>query len=642
MPFAVFRRHQRKLLAIFAILAMFGFVVADSLPRLLSGGPVGGGNPVVVELYGKSVRRSDLNALAAERSNANLFMAELTRVLTQGMRSAPEFFGKLDTRSLVDALVLQHEADRLGMPHDPESAREWLKLRYGTVMTRDLFEAILARFNNRVSGEQLLADIANQVRLANVRFLVGAPVVTPFDVFNTYRDQNERVSARAVGFRVEDYLKDVPEPSDAQVQAYYDQYKDVLPDPDRPTPGFKVPRQIQVETLSIDGEALARAIKDKLTEEELRTYYENRKAEFKKPSEFPDIIFAGNEEEAAKLTPPLVSTFDEVRANLAVSLAEERAQKEILDKFGRIKDDVMDKFVGEYLEAADAIAEAKRQGNTPRVALPKPESLKPIADKEGLGHEITPLLSRDRAEKYGLISDAEVGLSRLSGGRRFAEELFDTKSSLYEPIELTDPNGRRYLVRKLQDVAPHVPPLADIRPEVLLAWKTEQARAPAEKAAKALAEKVKAAGGKIQGEIAEGHPVITTDPVTRLQPGLPLPGQIFETGAPRPAEISQLPSAGPELRDAYFGLKEGDVAVAPDQPKTVFYVLTLNRRIPATFSGLYAPNGDYFRYRSEALTEAYKKRDEEWMKDLRAQAGLKPDWSPKDEVKTSADEPSNG
>ncbi len=33
MPFAVFRRHQRKLLAIFAILAMFGFVLADSRSR---------------------------------------------------------------------------------------------------------------------------------------------------------------------------------------------------------------------------------------------------------------------------------------------------------------------------------------------------------------------------------------------------------------------------------------------------------------------------------------------------------------------------------------------------------------------------------------------------------------------------------
>src|SRR5437763_16970914 len=87
MPFAVFRRHQKKLLAIFAILAMFGFVVADSLPRLLSGGPMTGGNPVVVELYGRSVRRSDINAMAAERGNANFFMAELTRALSEGLQS---------------------------------------------------------------------------------------------------------------------------------------------------------------------------------------------------------------------------------------------------------------------------------------------------------------------------------------------------------------------------------------------------------------------------------------------------------------------------------------------------------------------------------------------------------------------------
>src|SRR5258708_34771284 len=98
MPFAVFRRHQRKLLAIFAILAMFGFVVADSLPRLLSGSPVGGGNPVVVELYGKPVRRGEINAMAAERNNANLFMAELTGLLYR--RPAPQFFADLSTRSI--------------------------------------------------------------------------------------------------------------------------------------------------------------------------------------------------------------------------------------------------------------------------------------------------------------------------------------------------------------------------------------------------------------------------------------------------------------------------------------------------------------------------------------------------------------
>src|SRR5215208_1672015 len=162
MPFAVFRRHQRKLLAIFAILAMFGFVLADSLPRLLNSG-VGAPNqdPVVVELYGKPVRRSDINEMVVQRSNANRFLAPFT-----GGRL---IFGDISTRSIVDALILQHEADKLRMPAGSDVGREWLKRATNGVMNRDLFETTLSRFGNRVSGEQILSDIANQVRLAKVR-----------------------------------------------------------------------------------------------------------------------------------------------------------------------------------------------------------------------------------------------------------------------------------------------------------------------------------------------------------------------------------------------------------------------------------------------------------------------------------------
>ncbi len=83
----------------------------------------------------------------------------------------------------------------------------------GDKMNRDLFEILLSRLNNRVSGEQLLADIANQVRLANVRRLLSAPLVTPYDVFQAYRDQNERVAAKLVEIPVEKFLGKVPEPT---------------------------------------------------------------------------------------------------------------------------------------------------------------------------------------------------------------------------------------------------------------------------------------------------------------------------------------------------------------------------------------------------------------------------------------------
>ena len=145
--------------------------------------------------------------------------------------------------------------------------------------------------------------------------------------------------------------------------------------------------------MSIDGEALARGLKDRLLEAELLSYYENRKSEFKKPTGFPDEIFAGQPE----LTPPVVQSFAEVRPYLATSLADERAQSEIVAKFERLKNEVMIPFADKYLDQVDTIAEAKKSGETVSEVLPEPTNLKDLAAKEGLDHEITPLLDADKA-----------------------------------------------------------------------------------------------------------------------------------------------------------------------------------------------------------------------------------------------------
>ena len=78
--------------------------------------------------------------------------------------------------------------------------------------------------------------------------MLGTPVVTPLDVFQTYRDQNERVSFKVVAVPSSSFIAKVPEPTDAEVSEFYEKYKDVLPDPDQRTPGFKVPRQIKAES----------------------------------------------------------------------------------------------------------------------------------------------------------------------------------------------------------------------------------------------------------------------------------------------------------------------------------------------------------------------------------------------------------
>jgi peptidyl-prolyl cis-trans isomerase D len=620
MPFEVFRRHQRKLLAIFAILAMFGFVVSDSLPKLLNPS-YGGRDQPVVKLYGKTVYRSALNEMLQQRTLANSFVSQLSPYIR------PKFFGETRDRDLVDALILQHEADRLGLPAGPDLGRDFLKRITGDKMTSVLFEMLLSRLNNAVSGEQLLADIANQVRLANVRQLMGMPIVTPYDVYRAYRDQNERVSAKVVEIPVEKFLAKVPEPTADEINSEFEKYKDVLPDPARDTPGFKVPRQIQLDILSIDGNALKRDIKDKLTEAELRTAYENRKSEFQEKSELPADLFAGQPE----LTPPIIRPFDDDRLQLADSLAEEKAQAEIIDRFAKVKEEVLIPFFEEYATSVDDIEEAKKQNTKPKKELPSPVDLKDLARKERLSYEVTPLLARDQEERFGQISGAEVGMVRLSGGRKFADEFFDPKKALYEPEELTDVLGTRFLARKIKDVPPRIPSLDEVRKEVSLAWKMEKARPLAEKAAQELAEKLKNKGATFKEESIDGYRVLTVPPITRRQ-SVFLPSQ-FESGPPEESPIPEVQHPGEVFRNSYFGLQPGSVVVAPNQPRNIYYVLVPERREPATFAALYAPNGDEFRYKMLARDQAGRALDDQWMGWLRQEAELDRGWVPPDEAR---------
>jgi peptidyl-prolyl cis-trans isomerase D len=625
MAFEVFRRHQRKLLAIFAILAMFGFVVSDSLPRLLSSNAPGR-DQAVVKLYGKTIYQSDLNEMAMERSYANQFVSRLVPFFGQNP------FGNLKTRDMVDALILQHEADRLGLPAGPELGRDFLKQVTQGRMSAEMFDALMADFNNRVSGEQVLAAIADQVRMRRVMGLMGGSMVTPYDVYRAYRDENEKTSAKLVEVPVSKFLAQVPEPTAEQLRSYFDKYKDVLPDPTRPTPGFKVPRQVQIETLSIDGNALARDNKDRLTDAELRSAYENRKSEFQVrpgPGDLPADLFAGQPE----LTPPIIRPFSEVRPILASSLAEEKAQAQIEETFDRIKWDVLDKFFDEYQDALDAQEEAKKEGSRSLPALPQSGDLTEVAKRERLHYEMSPMLSREEAENYGQIKDAQVGLSRIGDGKKFIDEFFDPKTAMYESVTLSDPVGTRYLARKVKDVAPRVPSLDEVRSQVALAWKTEKARPLAQKAAEQLAEQLKKQATPPKDATFQGYPVVTIPAIARKFTPFSLSSNPYRMSEPEDTPISEVPSPGEGFRKSYFALQPGSVAVAPNQPETSYYVMILDRRDTATFAALYAPAGDEFRYKSFAKEQADRQLVDNWIGWLRRQAGVSSKWVPADEVR---------
>ena len=131
--------------------------------------------------------------MAAERNRANRFMAELL-----GFRPAARLRRRHSTRSLVDALILQHEADALKMPGGSE-----VGARVAQAGDRRQMNARALRERPRAVGQpgQRRADPQRHRQPGppgQVRQLLGSPVVTPLDVFQAYRDQNERVAVKAV------------------------------------------------------------------------------------------------------------------------------------------------------------------------------------------------------------------------------------------------------------------------------------------------------------------------------------------------------------------------------------------------------------------------------------------------------------
>ncbi len=617
MPFAVFRQHQRKLLAIFAIMAMVGFVLSDTLPRWINSGGVNNQDYVIADLFDRPVRRSDLALMDQQRQRANRFMAY--------MNADPRYFGGSTQAELIDAMILKHEADRLEIPETSGFARRWIDKQTRGGMTAPMFEMILSKFDSNLAGEELLISLAGQIRILLARQEVATPVVTPLDVYRNFRDQTERVSFKAVPFLVDSFVKNVGEPTDSEVRKLYDQGKDTLPDPLRVAPGFKIPRKIKVEFVSIDATEVARQIKTKLPEAEVQTYYEGRKKEFPIDIELPVDVFLGE----PNLTPQRYLSFAEQKDTMTEALARERAEEQVADTFAKVRDEAVDAFADKYHDAEAEAAEAKKEGrSSATVEFPKFEDLAAIAKKYGLNHEVSPLMDQAEAEKYGRISMARTGSGRKSDGNDFDHTMFDKKASLYEGVEFNDTLGDRYLARKLADEPAHVAPLDEVRGQVVRAWKVEKARPIARKAADDFASKLRTEGGVIQTLTVDDRPVTAIDNVTKLQPGMPIPPQFpgefrFQRGPAGPTEIRQIPEAGPELLDAMFALKAGEVAVSPDRPETTFYVMTLDRRFPVSYMALMGPSGAFADYGSETQAELLRKSYTEGMARLREQANYK-------------------
>jgi hypothetical protein len=218
----------------------------------------------------------------------------------------------------------------------------------------------------------------------------------------------------------------------------------------------------------------------------------------------------------------------------------------------------------------------------------------------------------------------------------FAEIAYSPKTELFVPLELTDAtfrgdDGHRFLAWKIEDEPARVPAFADVKADVIEAWKVEKARPFAEAAAKAMAERAKNSGGGAKIRDVAGKLAVNS---TEARPKMVMSTDFRASmmGQRKLAEITELPNAGDAIRDAIFGLTPTSAVVAPDDPKKIYYVLTLRAREAADFDRLYSfgeARGMYDEASRESLVHMFR----EWQQTLRQRAGLSATWTPPDDKK---------
>jgi hypothetical protein len=151
------------------------------------------------------------------------------------------------------------------------------------------------------------------------RLDLGAPRLSDPLLKRFIADQRSTVKIAVVEVPAERYLQDAGEPSDEQLQALYEKYKDSLAGQSEPYGfGYKLPDRVKLEFMAIPFDRLLKQVS--VQESKAIAYYDQHPDEFKA---------AGNGEKPAATQeaqePPKVKPYEDVRAQIVERLRREAA-----------------------------------------------------------------------------------------------------------------------------------------------------------------------------------------------------------------------------------------------------------------------------------------------------------------------------
>ena len=276
--FEFFRKYQRSLLVFVAILAMLAFFVLP--PFLQMGDSAASQDPLAVTWNGGELREGGLERTVAMRSLVNRFLMESAAAGGRDpsrMPLLPE--GEEQT---VQTTLLAQDAKANGIVVSDQSINDFLGQWTGNLVRQEQFDEILSRLRlgpfpltQRDLFEALRTELAARTMLMLHQSALSAD--PPGWQWDYFRRLEQRATVEVTPVVVENFAGDVPAPSESALRAFYEKYKNDLPEARSADPGFREPHRVQYEYLVAKQGLFEEDAAKEVTDEQVAEYYEKNK-----------------------------------------------------------------------------------------------------------------------------------------------------------------------------------------------------------------------------------------------------------------------------------------------------------------------------------------------------------------------------
>lgn len=299
--FDIFRKYQRSLLVFVAILAMLAFFVLP--PFLQMGGGGAPSDPVAVSWTDGSLREGDLERAVAMRTVVNRFLVESAAAAGRDPAQLPLF--PETEQQVVRAMLLAKEAAANGIVVSDAAINDFLAEWTNNLVRPDQFAGIIAGLRlgpMAVSQHDLFSALRTELAARNmlILFQTGFSGDPPGWRWDYFKRLEQRATVEAVPIVVESVAADVPEPSAEQLRAFFDRYKDDLPQARSPEPGFREPHRVKYEYLVAKRDVFLDKAKKEVTDAQIAEFYDKNKATMFRERPKPEPKAAATPESAAE------------------------------------------------------------------------------------------------------------------------------------------------------------------------------------------------------------------------------------------------------------------------------------------------------------------------------------------------------